>query len=97
MTLDELKGNNARNGMHFFSPDTLRFFRSRVSARIYRRADGRRAYFVTSEKARGCPRRYTVRYTDDGGATIHTAGKFQGFARSHTAHARAQWLANGGE
>jgi hypothetical protein len=34
---------------HFFSPDTLRFFRSRISEIGYRHPDGS-VYFLTSEK-----------------------------------------------
>lgn len=36
---------NRRAGQHFFSPDTMRFFKSRVHSALY---GGR--FFVTSEK-----------------------------------------------
>lgn len=98
MTIDQIKASNTANGRHFFSRDTLRFFRSRVSEKTHRRADGR-VYFVTSESGpfgRG-PRAYTVRYTDDGGVSIETEGAFQAYCSGRAAHARAAFLAAGNE
>jgi hypothetical protein len=96
MDIDQIKARNTASGRYFFSPDTLRFFRSRVSNRTHCRADGR-VYFVTSESGpfgRGT-RAYTVRYTDDGGASIETEGAFQAFSSSRAAHGRAAYLASG--
>lgn len=94
MTLETLRKNNQAAGHHWFSPETMRFFRSRVSSRLYRRADGR-VYFVTSESGSfgSVPRLYTVRYTDDAGASVKTAGAFRAFTCRRTAHRHAVRLA----
>lgn len=98
MTIDQIMHANAQAGQFFFSPDTLRFFASRVSRRTYVAPDGT-TYFVTSERFRSIahgdgPRRYTVRSTTDG-AQIDTIGAFQGYRTSGAAHARARYLATG--
>ena len=94
MTLETLKENNAKSGHHWFSPSTMRFFRCRVSERLYRADDGT-IYFVTSEQRWDDRRRYTVRVTKDLGVTIDTAGEFQAFSTARAAHARARYLATG--
>ena len=61
--IDELVSLVKRSGSHFFDPDTMRFFRSRVDHWTFAGPDG--WYFVTSEQhnhSRGTePRKYTVR------------------------------------
>ena len=47
-----------RSGSNWFSPDTKRFFGSRILLDTYGE-DGR--VFITSEARRGCERRYTLR------------------------------------
>jgi NADPH-dependent ferric siderophore reductase len=65
-------------GNHFFDPDSMRFFDSRILSRVY---GGR--YFVTSEQFHGTtgsePRRYTVRIVtyENGRFDIDTVGEFQ--------------------
>lgn len=98
MTIDEIMRANAQAGQFFFSPDTLRFFASRVSQRTYVAPDGT-TYFVTSERFRSVahgdgPRKYTVRATTDG-KRIDTVGAFQEYRTSSAAHARARYLATG--
>ena len=76
--INEVVDDNKAAGQHFFSPDTMRFFGSRVGKRLYGGM-----YFVTSEKLphSGEARRYTVRRAlPDGG--IVTVGEFQQFATS---------------
>ncbi len=63
-TVSEIKAANAAAGYFFFSPDTLRFFRSRIGDSVYQGVGG--AFFVTSEQfvssdGQRKPRRYTVR------------------------------------
>ena len=73
-------------GFKFFSPDSMRFFRSRPQGvPPYK---GR--VFVTSEKSGwNAPRYYTVRcIRPDGG--IDTIGGFQGFSTRYDAHAYAK-------
>ncbi len=73
-----LKRMAAGVGSHWFDPDTLRFFKSRVSREAYQGADGR-WYFVSSEQAPQASRLYSVRAVDDGWANIESYGGFQAF------------------
>lgn len=91
-SMDEVRHANANAGYHWFEPETLRFFRSRVSDALY---GGR--YFVSSERFDAhSPRRYTVRRANDDGS-IDTVGEFQGFRTHQQATARAKHLAAHGE
>lgn len=45
MTLEQFKEFNKSKGYHWFSPDTMRFFRSRVLC-----FDAITGYFISSEK-----------------------------------------------
>jgi len=85
-SLDQIKRANAAAGYHFFDADTLRFFKSRVSATLY---GGR--YFVTSERGPSDVRAYTVRRAEDDGS-IQTVEPFNRLTRS-AAHALAARLA----
>lgn len=89
-----------RAGSHFFDPDTLRFFGSRVSEYGYRGADGA-LYFVTSERDRGPypawdgRRLYTVRRMDAADPSdISDVGGFGAYAYWGAAHAAAKRAAN---
>ncbi len=74
---------NASAGFHFFDPDTLQFFRSRVHDTVYGAAT-----FVTSERPPNGPRRYTVREARPDGS-IDTVGEFMAYGTSLAAHAAA--------
>jgi hypothetical protein len=79
MTIAEIKRINAAAGQHYFSPDTMRFFRSQVHGPARVTKSGR-VYFVTSEQREpDCPRLYTVRefYPETG--DIKTRSQFQQF------------------
>jgi len=84
-TIAEIKTLNKKNGYHFFSKDTMRFFNSKTHRGVY---GGR--YFITSEQfvstsgARR-PRMYTIRKAHPDGA-IDTVDTFQQF--SHIDQAR---------
>lgn len=80
---------NADAGHHWFEPDTMRFFRTRVHGGPY---GGR--YFVTSEQADDeSPRMFSVRAAfDDGG--IGTVGMFQQYATREAAEAEARAFAS---
>lgn len=86
-----------RLGSHFFSPNAMKFFNSRVHSDLY---GGR--FFVTSEQnGWGNPRRYTVRMV----AVYHNRGTeqfsldsvghdgFMGYASRSGAHSAAQRFA----
>lgn len=72
-TMDDVRRANERAGHHWFEPETMRFFRSRVGETLY---GGR--YFVSSEKGPDGSRRYSVREAKADGS-ISTVGEFQGF------------------
>lgn len=87
-----IKAANRNHGGYFFSPDSMRFFRSRVSEKVHQGPGG--IYFVTSEQFDDrSPRLYTVRCFDPTSRGIDTAGGFQAHATSRQAHAEAARLA----
>jgi hypothetical protein len=92
-TIEQIKDANQAAGYKFFAPDTLRFFRSRVSSEVY---GGR--YFITSEKAGSGStiRAYTVRRANDDG-TITTVSGFLQFPTAYRAKTFARRLAAGKE
>lgn len=87
-----IKAANRNHGGYFFSPDSMRFFNSRVSEKVHQGPGG--IYFVTSEQfdARST-RLYTVRRFDPSGKGIDTVGEFQQHSTSRQAHAEAARLA----
>ncbi|NML65919.1 hypothetical protein HHL22_11950 [Hymenobacter sp. RP-2-7] len=91
-TLSDIQTANRAAGRYFFSPDTMRYFRSRASERVHQGPGG--IYFVTSEQYdRASPRLFTVRRFLPGAADIDTVGSFQAHATAHRAHAEAARLA----
>ncbi|MDJ0364858.1 hypothetical protein QMK33_06810 [Hymenobacter sp. H14-R3] len=91
-TLSDIKTANRVRGLYFFSRDTLRFFRSRISARVHQGPGG--IYFVTSEQFdERSPRLYTVRCFNPASAGIDTVGEFQEHPTAYQAHAEAARLA----
>lgn len=85
-TVAEIKQANREAGQHFFSPDTLRFFRSRIESDVL---GGR--LFITSEQfvastGEADPRRYTVRVANDDASSINTVHGFQEFDSLEEAH-----------
>ena len=93
-TLDDIKERNRRLGHCWFSPDTMRFFSSRVQSTIYPTKDGR-AYFVTSERGPDNIRKYSVRVAFPSGL-VNAVGEFQQYRTGRAAHAAARRLAEGG-
>lgn len=76
--MDKLQQMARDAGSYWFEPDTLRFFKSRVSREAYQGADGR-WYFVSSEQAPRASRLYSVRAVDDGWANVESYGGFQAY------------------
>jgi hypothetical protein len=102
--MDDIRHANRRAGHHWFEPDTMRFFRSRVGSTAYGSDDGRQAWFVSSEQDAGpglddgrwrvLPRRYTVRRVAlDNAGPIETVGTFQQYASWSGADRAAQRMA----
>lgn len=97
-TIDDIKTAADAAGSHYFSPATMRFFASRVSATVFP-VDASRTVFVTSERFNepGYARCYTVRVavrgtkvrSSDGREVpafdVTTPGVFQEFTNRRTA------------
>lgn len=88
-TISEIKAANKAAGQHFFDPDAMRFFRSRVLRGVI---GGR--FFITSEQfvpSDGTPepRRYTIRVIDERGH-VDTLGDFQAYSTPAQARAAAR-------
>lgn len=87
LSMADVKRANKQIGNYWFSPDTMRFFNSRIESGLIR---GR--YFVTSEAYdEDAPRRYSIRVAHDGGS-IDTVGDFQGYQTLSEALAAADLL-----
>jgi hypothetical protein len=72
-----------RGDYHWFDPDTLMYFNSRVEDTAYLDGSGEHAYFVTSEQDKSFPhpawngeRRWSVRVCDLLAGRITTVGEF---------------------
>ena len=80
----DIKDANRRSGHYFFTPDTMRFFRSRVHDDVYGAG-----FFVTSEQLNyDSPRYYTVRFARPDGS-VTSVSEFQQYASRSGAHAAA--------
>ena len=88
LTIAAVRRANKLAGQFFFSPDTMRFFSSRIGRTVY---GGR--YFVTSEQGPSEVRRYTVREAMENGHVGNAPGSdFQAFGTSRSAQAWARRL-----
>jgi hypothetical protein len=85
-TIKQIEEANRAAGQHFFAPDTMRFFNSRVLSGVY---GGR--YFVTSEKGPDGVRAYTVRECLENGH-VETVGEFQEYATPRAAIRAAEQM-----
>jgi hypothetical protein len=74
---------------HWFSPDTLRWFRARIGDALYGRV------FVTSERNPSGVRRYSIRLicVSDDAYTVQTVGVFGAYSSRGGAHSAASRLA----
>lgn len=95
-TTYDLEERNARAGGHWFKPDTMRFFRSRVLSPAFERPDGT-VYFATSERCPwgDHPRLYSVRIMRPDGS-VDTVGEFQGYRSRSGAIVAAERIARSG-
>lgn len=90
-TIEEIKAANRDAGQFFFSPATLRFFKSRIGRRIHEGPGG--VYFVTSEQPPDGRRAYAVRVFDPVTARIGTVAYPCQYPTSAAAHKAARDLA----
>ena len=95
--IDEVKRRSEKNAKYFFTPDTMRFFSSRVLELAWQKGGSndpsykiKDIYFITSEadssiyKHQGSNRAFTVRKSTSDGS-IETIGKFQEHATKRDA------------
>lgn len=80
-TIENLKRLNKQNGMFWFSPDTMRFFNSKIESGIIKGE-----YFISSERRPDeSKRRYTVRKVNWENGDIETFSDFMQFSTADTA------------
>ena len=85
-----------RHSGHWFDAKTMRFFSSRVSETAYLSIDGKRSFFVSSERFdMETPRSYTVRVQDCETGSISTVDEFQRYDSRYNAHKVAKALSKG--
>lgn len=89
--IHEVKEANNRAGYFFFSPDTMRFFNSRILGKLY---GGR--WFITSERGPYSFRRYTIRQANADGS-ITTVKEFGKYSTASAARAAAARIVKGAE
>lgn len=90
-SIEEIEAANEAIGQHWFSPDTMRFWGSRVDDEIYPVGGG--AYFVSSESSPWDKRVYSVRFAHASGR-IRTVGDLGEFPTRKQAHHAAQHFAD---
>jgi hypothetical protein len=94
--MTELMDLNAKAGQYFFSPDTMKFFDSRVGGEAFVKDD--KAFFITSEKFSDRlehisePRKFTIRSMDMRTGSVSTVGEFQGFSTESQAKKKLREL-----
>ena len=88
--IDDIKRENTRAGYHFFSPETMAFFRSRVLPTVH--TNGARVLFVTSEQSWDSARLYTVREFHPDTCNVTTWGGYptNRYDTAKAAHAAAR-------
>jgi len=86
-TIGNIKQRNKDCGKFYFEPDTMRFFKSRVSEQVYEGPGG--IFFVTSERGPSDVRAYTARRFNPKTGDVSTAGPFNTMSRQ-SAHLYAK-------
>jgi hypothetical protein len=79
-TMNKIKEHMRAAGSHWFDPDTMRYFKCRLSGEVYQGPGG--IYFVSSEQGPHGPRKCTVRRFTPETADIDTAGEFNSMSRA---------------
>lgn len=85
ISIEQIKHLNASKGGFWFSPDTMRFFNSRIARTAIVKGDY--AYFITSEQREyDTPRKYSIRKANLDTGDISTVGEFH----SYVTHSEAR-------
>lgn len=71
----------------FFSPRSMRHFQTRVSKHVAPDRDRRVTFFITSERGRDAPRRYTLRSFVWATGEVRDVSEFQDYATLRAAKA----------
>ncbi len=82
---------NADKGRHWFEPDTMRFFKTRLCGNALPGNNGN-MFFVSSERGPNKVRAYSVREFEVNTGTVNTVGKFQEFDTLYQANKRLNEL-----
>lgn len=80
MTIEDIKAYATANGSFFFSPDSMRFFSSRLSSTTYFGG-----IFITSEVYGDRKRVYTVRRVLESGTIVALSDKFSTLSQAKSA------------
>jgi len=75
VSIDEIRAASLAAGNHWFSPGSMRFFRTRLPRTGTRDTTGK-IWFISSEAMRGGPRRYSVRVFCPQTGQVDTHGDF---------------------
>jgi hypothetical protein len=93
-TVDEIKRQHEYFSSHWFEPDTMRFFKSRLlHANCYPSEKQRCTYFVTSEQGPNGIRAYSIRKALWDSVSIKPVGDFQQYRTARDAWNNAKFLA----
>lgn len=79
-TWERMKEANTEAGRYWFTPDSMRFFDTRLETPLYERSGG--VYFMTSEKPPHGPRIFSVRRFDIRDSAVDNIGDF-GLSKAH--------------
>lgn len=93
VSIEDIKQASLKGDKFFFTPDVMRFFRSRVGEYGYASEDRRLVYFVTSEQGPSGPRAWTVRVIDMQTGSIDDASPFMHYTSGNGARYAARALA----
>ena len=80
----DVKSASLAAGSHWFEPDSMRFFRTRLPL-LGKMDDGGRVWFVSSEAPRSGNRKYSVRVFIPQTGSVQTHGTFHSYASSRDA------------
>lgn len=94
-TVAAIRADSLSKGHHWFSRDTMRFFKSRVLRGVWPSFDGL-YYFVSSEQRGFRPedgRGYSVRAYNPATGGVTTVGEFNGYSTPRAARKAAREIA----
>jgi hypothetical protein len=93
MNINQIQSEMRAAGSHWWDPDTMRFFGTRVVGAVQQGPGG--VYFVTSDKRYDDSRGYTVRGYDPATKDVSTVGELAGYRAQREAMNAAAEAASG--